>query len=185
MTDARALFLDRDGIINVDHGYVHRIDQVEWVEGIFDLARTAHALGLKLIVVTNQAGIGRGYYAEADFHALMDWMRGMFAQAGAPLTAVYFCPDHPEGVGAYRRTSDRRKPAPGMLLEAARDHQIDLTASYLIGDQFTDIQAGQAAKLFNANLALLTQAEITQLACRVVRSHVEAIDWLQERCPRS
>ncbi len=143
-----ALFLDRDGVINVDHGYVHRIDEVQWIDGIFELGRAAHGRGLALVIVTNQSGIARGYYGEDDFHALMAWMRDRFAQAGAPIAGVYHCPYHPtEGVGPWRRESDDRKPGPGMLMRAARELALDLRASWLIGDRDSDIAAGRAAGL--------------------------------------
>ncbi len=179
----RALFLDRDGVINVNHGYVHRLDQVEWVDGIFDLTRAAIGFGLKLIIVTNQAGIGRGYYSEDDFHLLTDWMKARFVEAGAPLTAVYFCPFHPDGLGQYRRSSDRRKPAPGMLLDACRDHRIDLPRSFLVGDQLSDIEAGQAAGLPVENLLLLSDADLPDPPCSIVTSHQQAISWLMSRQP--
>ena len=133
-----ALFLDRDGVINVDHAYVHQVDQFDWMPGVFDTVRTAIELGYAVIVVTNQAGIARGYYDEKQFHALTDWMKTAFREAGAPLTEVYFCPYHPDGQAPYNVVSEFRKPAPGMLLQAAREHDIDLADSLLIGDQATD-----------------------------------------------
>ncbi len=144
----KALFLDRDGVINVDHGYVHRPDQVEFCAGIFDLVRQARALGYAVVVVTNQAGIGRGYYSEADFQALSDWMLAQFAERGAPIDRIYHCPDHPQhGVGAYRRESEWRKPNPGMLLQAAADLGLSLPDSMLVGDSASDIEAGRRAGL--------------------------------------
>lgn len=141
-----ALFLDRDGVINRDHGYVHRVEQVEFLPGIFDLGRAAVARGMPIVVVTNQSGIGRGLYTEADFHRLMDWMRGEFARQGAPILAVEFCPDHPrEGLGAYRRENPRRKPGPGMLLDAAAAHGLALAGSVLVGDRASDALAGLRA----------------------------------------
>ena len=99
-----ALFLDRDGVINVDHGYVHEIDKFEFMPGIFDLARFACVdLGWPVVVISNQAGIGRGYYDEAAYARLTDWMRARFASEGAPLAAAYHCPYHPvHGVGPYK-----------------------------------------------------------------------------------
>ena len=142
----RALFLDRDGVINVDHGYVHRPEQTEWVPGIFDLGRRALGAGLELVVITNQAGIARGYYDEAQFHGYMDWVREKFREEGCPLLAVYFCPHHPkEGVGALRVDCDCRKPAPGMILSAARELDVDLSNSWLVGDKAGDVEAGLAA----------------------------------------
>src|ERR1043165_5019258 len=115
----RALFLDRDGVINADRGYVGTRGEFEYVEGIFDLCRYATDLGFLLLVVTNQAGIARGYYSERDFLALTEWMCETFRERGAPIAKVYFCPSHPEhGLGEYKRESSFRKPGPGMILQA-------------------------------------------------------------------
>lgn len=142
----RALFLDRDGVINVNHGYVHTPDKTDWIDGIFDLAASARTAGFVLVVVTNQAGIGRGYYTDAQFREYTRWMHGVFSERGVPLLATYYCPDHPEAVSPeYRRDSGCRKPQPGMLLAAARDWDIDLSASVLVGDQPGDIEAALRA----------------------------------------
>lgn len=144
----RALFLDRDGVINVDHGWVYTREQFQFVDGIFDLCRSATELGYLIVVVTNQAGIGRGYYTEEHFLELMDWMCGVLRERGAPVAKVYFCPFHPEhGIGAYKVDSIDRKPGPGMILRAAEELEIDLELSVLIGDKPTDIQAGAAARV--------------------------------------
>lgn len=141
-----ALFLDRDGVINIDHAYVHKREDFDFVDGIFDLVRTARARGHLVFVITNQAGIGRGKYTEADFHALTEWMCGEFASRGAPIDKVYFCPYHAEhGIGHYKAESPFRKPNPGMILQAAQEFGVDLTASVLLGDMETDIQAGTRA----------------------------------------
>ncbi|GAA3756703.1 D-glycero-alpha-D-manno-heptose-1,7-bisphosphate 7-phosphatase [Terriglobus aquaticus] len=145
-TSRPALFLDRDGVINEEIGYLHRFEDVRFVPGAADLIRTANTLGLPVIVITNQAGIGRGFYTEAQFHSLMQSMRDALAQHHAHLTAVYFSPFHPEhGLGDYRRDTECRKPRPGMLLQAAREHGLDLSASALVGDRCSDIEAGAAA----------------------------------------
>src|SRR5260221_5408351 len=142
-----ALFLDRDGIINVDHGYVHRIEQFEFVRGIFELARFAvHELGWPVIVTTNQSGIGRGYFSETDFNVLTRWMCERFAAENAPITHVYHCPYHAEhGIGAYRIDHPWRKPKPGMILQGAADYDIDLAGSAALGDTTDDIAAAEAA----------------------------------------
>ena len=142
----RALFLDRDGVINHDAGYTHRWEDFVFVDGIFDLCRHAHGQGFLLFVVTNQAGIGRGYYSEDDFHVLTARMCERFAAEGAPIAKVYFDPTHPtHGIGAYRRESSMRKPNPGMLLRAAEEFGVSLSDSVLIGDKASDIRAGLAA----------------------------------------
>ena len=142
----RALFLDRDGVINVDYGYVHKVEEFKFIEGIFELVALAKSLGYFVIVVTNQAGIGRGYYSEEDFHALTDWMKTRFIEHGGLIDAVYYCPFHPEhGIGKYRRNSDCRKPSPGMFIQAKNDMEIDLSRSIVVGDNLSDMAAGEAA----------------------------------------
>jgi D-glycero-D-manno-heptose 1,7-bisphosphate phosphatase len=141
-----ALFLDRDGVINVDYAYVHRPQDFHFVDGIFDLCREAKRLGYRIFVITNQAGIGRGYYTEQDFHDLTAWMQARLREEGAEVDAVYFSPYHPEhGIGAYKKESDCRKPGPGMLRQAAAEFEIDFARSVLVGDKYSDVQAGVAA----------------------------------------
>ncbi|MBN8793568.1 MAG: HAD family hydrolase [Stenotrophomonas nitritireducens] len=149
----RALFLDRDGVINVDHGYVHTAEMTEWVPGIFELCKVALDVGLALVVVTNQAGIGRGYYDDGQFRDYARWVHAQFMQRGLPILATYYCPEHPEAViPAYRNDSGYRKPQPGMLLDAARDWNLDLGASLLVGDQPSDIEAARRAHVGRAFL---------------------------------
>jgi len=142
-----ALFLDRDGVINVDRGYVHRPDQFEFVAGIFDLARfTANELRWPIVVVTNQSGIGRGYFDENAFRDLTRWMCDRFAAENAPIARVYHCPYHPQfGIGAYRMDHPWRKPKPGMILQAAADLHLDLARSAIIGNSQGDMEAAATA----------------------------------------
>lgn len=142
----RALFLDRDGIVNVNHGYVHTPARTDWLPGIFELVVHAHARGWLPIVVTNQAGIGRGLYDEAAFLAYTAWMHRQFAERGAPLLATFWCPHHPQaGIGDYRVACACRKPAPGMLRAAIERFAIDPARSLLLGDQASDVAAAEAA----------------------------------------
>lgn len=142
----RGLFLDRDGIINEDSGYVHRVADFVFRDGIFALCRAAQARGYGLVVVTNQAGIGRGHYTEDDFHALTAWMLDAFRAEGVDFLGVEFCPDHPtHGIGRYRRENVRRKPGPGMILDACATHGLDPAASVMLGDRASDMQAALAA----------------------------------------
>lgn len=143
---AKALFLDRDGIINVNHGYVHEPGRTDWVPGIFELCAAARDAGFLLVVVTNQAGIGRGLYSESTFREYTGWVHDQFRARGICLAATYYCPHHPEhGVGLYRLQCNCRKPAPGMLLAAAQDLKLDLSASVLVGDSPSDVAAAAAA----------------------------------------
>ncbi len=172
-----AAFLDRDGVINRDIGYLHRPEDVAFVPGIFEAVAALRARGFRPVVVTNQSGIARGRYTEADFHALMDWMRARFTEAGAPLDAVYYCPHHPEeGNPPYRRACECRKPAPGMLLRAADELDLDLERSLLIGDSERDIEAGRAAGV--ARTFLLASAPSTPSAADHVVTRLSDI----ERC---
>lgn len=142
----RALFLDRDGVINHDSGYTSCTGEFKFIDGIFDLCRAARQAGYLLIVVTNQAGIGRGYYSEEDFLTLSAWMRDRFQAEGAPISDVFYCPFHPEhGVGDYKKDSFDRKPNPGMLLRAAEKYGINMKRSIMIGDTESDMQAASNA----------------------------------------
>jgi D-glycero-D-manno-heptose 1,7-bisphosphate phosphatase len=173
----RALFLDRDGIINVNHGYVHRIEQFEFMPGIFDLVRFAlHELGWHVVVTTNQSGIGRGYFSEADFDALTQWMCERFAAENAPLTRVYHCPYHAEhGIGPYRIDHPWRKPRPGMMLQAAADYGIDLAGSAVVGDSVSDIEAAEAAGIGLRLLLDPSGASVATGKYQAVRSLAEAL----------
>ena len=142
----KAAFLDRDGVINVDRGYVHRIEDFEFVPGTLQACRELARRGWLLVVATNQSGIGRGLYTAQDFRTVTDWMRSRFEEYQAPLAGVYYCPHHPtEALGGNRIPCDCRKPQPGMLLAAARDLSLDLPQSMLFGDKCEDLLAAQAA----------------------------------------
>ncbi|KGJ93626.1 D-glycero-beta-D-manno-heptose 1,7-bisphosphate 7-phosphatase [Thalassotalea sp. ND16A] len=146
----RTLFLDRDGIINVDHGYVYKPQEFEFVDGIFEVCRYAQELGLQIIVITNQSGIARGMYSEQDFLKLSEWMKAEFIKEQVIITDVYFCPHHPtKGLDAYKIACDCRKPKPGMILSAAKKHNIDLKQSIFIGDKTSDMTAAQDAGIHN------------------------------------
>ncbi len=142
----RALFLDRDGVINTEVEYLSKIDDVEFVEGIFDLCLNAQNLGYKIIVITNQSGIARGYYTEDDFWVLMNWMSEQFSSRGIDVAGTYFCPHHPKIGGAkYKKQCDCRKPKPGMIQKAAEQHDISLVKSLFVGDKSSDMEAAQTA----------------------------------------
>ena len=141
----KAIFLDRDGVINVDGGFTHRVEDFKLIDGAAGAIRRANKAGYKVLVVTNQGGIALGHYGKDDmtlFHQhMLDTLEGMDAR----IDAIAFCPHHPESRWETERDCDCRKPKPGMILELAARHRIDLAASALIGDRATDIEAAAAA----------------------------------------
>lgn len=144
----KVAFLDRDGVINRDYAYVHRWEDFDFVPGAVAAMRRLHAAGWDLVIVTNQSGIARGRYTEAQYQRLREQMLAALAEAGVPVLGVYHCPHHPQGkIPELAVTCDCRKPAPGLLLQAAREHHIDLASACLIGDRPSDIAAGRRAGL--------------------------------------
>jgi D-glycero-D-manno-heptose 1,7-bisphosphate phosphatase len=138
----RALFLDRDGVINVEKNYVYRVRDFEFMDGIFELCQAAATYDYALIIVTNQAGIARGYYTEEDFKRLMLWVTDQFEKRNMHISGLYYCPHHPTaGMGEYRRECINRKPNPGMIISAQKDLGLDLKHSVIIGDKMSDIEA--------------------------------------------
>jgi len=137
----KALFLDRDGVINIDHGYVYEIEKFHFVDGIVDLVSRAVNEGYIPIVITNQSGIGRGYYSEDDFERVTSFMLERFAERGVHMDrdAIFHCPHAPED------ECDCRKPRPGMILEASSRFDIDLPSSIMIGDKTSDMEAAERA----------------------------------------
>ena len=134
-----AAFLDRDGVLNVDHGYVHRIEDWEWRAGAIEAIRWLNGQGYAVVVITNQSGVGRGLYAEQDVEYLHDFVRNDIAKHGATVDAFYYCPHAPDA------GCDCRKPLPGLITRAARDLNLDLSRSFLIGDKPSDLEAAANA----------------------------------------
>lgn len=146
MTLRQAAFLDRDGVINRDIGYLHRWEDFEFLPGALDGMRSLHEAGYALVIVTNQSGIARGYYTEADYQALTARLREAMQRAGCPPAGIYHCPHHPRGrVAEYSCECDCRKPQPGMLLQAAQDLRLSLADSFMVGDKQADAEAARAA----------------------------------------
>lgn len=145
-TPRPAAFIDRDGVINEERNYVHRIDDFVFLPGAIEGLRKFQNLGFVLVVVTNQAGIARGLYSEAAFQRLTHHMQNELLLAGVRIAGVYYCPHHPHGcVENMAIDCDCRKPRPGMLLAAANDLGLNLEGSVLVGDKKSDIEAGQLA----------------------------------------
>jgi D-glycero-D-manno-heptose 1,7-bisphosphate phosphatase len=141
-----ALFLDRDGVINVDRNYVYRVEDFQWIEGVVDAIRAFNARGWWVFVVTNQSGIARGYYSEDQMQELHLWLGKELEARGARIDRIYHCPYHEEGtVERYRKDSFDRKPKPGMLIRAMTDFPVIKERSFLIGDKQADMEAAKAA----------------------------------------
>ncbi|MBF0245586.1 MAG: HAD family hydrolase [Planctomycetes bacterium] len=161
------MFFDRDGVLNTDFGYVHSPEKMRWTEGAVEAVKWCNDNGYLAIVITNQAGIARGYYSEEAFLALMDWMQEQLRQSGAHLDAVYHCPHHPTaGNGPLTRQCECRKPAGGLVRQAIREWNIDAVRSLLIGDKPSDIAAGEACgvkgRLFTGgNLLAFMRQQVT------------------------
>ena len=139
----KALFLDRDGVINIEKNYLYKIEDFEFMDGIFELCKYYQELGFIIVVVTNQSGIARDYYTQDDFDFLTNWMVNEFLNNGINISKVYSCPHHPNISG----NCSCRKPEPGMLLKAQEEFAIDMKSSIIIGDKERDIEAGLNAGL--------------------------------------
>ncbi|ART80223.1 D-glycero-beta-D-manno-heptose 1,7-bisphosphate 7-phosphatase [Oceanisphaera avium] len=155
------IFLDRDGVINQDTGYVSTRDNFVFIEGVIDAMKQLKEKGYQLVIVTNQSGIARGLFSEDDFIRLTEWMDWSLADRDIDLDGIYFCPHHPtEGTGPNTQICNCRKPAPGLFLEAIADLNVDVSASYMVGDKLSDLQAAQAAGIEHLIL-VRTGKEIT------------------------
>ena len=142
------VFLDRDGVLNVDVDYLYRIEDFRWIDGAPEALAYLNKLGYRLVVVTNQSGIARGYYTVADMEKLHEHMQQELQAYGAKIEKFYYCPHHKEGkLPEYTCECNCRKPKPGMLLQAYEDFPVDVEQSFLIGDGKRDVEAAEAAGL--------------------------------------
>ncbi|HIF9397996.1 TPA: D-glycero-beta-D-manno-heptose 1,7-bisphosphate 7-phosphatase [Photobacterium damselae] len=176
-----AVFIDRDGVINVDHGYVHTTDDFEYVEGVFAACKKLKEMGYLLVLVTNQSGIARGMFTEDEFLSLTEWMDWNFVDNGVEFDGIYYCPHHPEGQGDYRQECDCRKPKPGMLISARDYLKIDMAQSVMIGDKADDMTAAKAAEV-GTKILVRTGKPVTevgeQLADVLLDSVADVPAWL-------
>ena len=137
----KALFLDRDGVINIEKNYLYKIEEFEFVDGIFEICKYFQDRGYEIVIITNQSGIARGFYSEDDFLTLNSWMLREFERNGIEIATVKYCPHHPD----FNQDCECRKPNPGMIIEASKELDINLENSILIGDKISDIEAGKRA----------------------------------------
>jgi D,D-heptose 1,7-bisphosphate phosphatase len=140
-----AVFLDRDGTINEEVGYLDDLAKIKIIPTAFEAIRLINAIGMKTVVITNQAGVARGLFSEEFVNTTHEFLRDILRGENAFIDGFYYCPHHPtEGVGRYRQVCDCRKPAAGMLLRAADDLNIDLPRSFIVGDRYNDMEAGRS-----------------------------------------
>ena len=170
----KAIFLDRDGTINIDHGYVHQIDDFEFIEGSINALKKLKEMGYLLVLVTNQSGIARGYFTEAQFLQLTEWMDWSLAEQGVDFDGIYYCPHHPDGKGEFKEDCPCRKPKPGMLLDAMKALNIDPQQSVMVGDKIEDIKAGINAKV-KINVLVRTGKPVTKEGERLANAVLDSI----------
>ena len=166
----KALFLDRDGVINVDYDYVHKIEEFDFFDGVFEVCKKFVDDGYLLVVITNQSGISRARYSEEDFSVLTEWMKEKFLEHNAPLSAVYHCPHHPDITGEC----ECRKPKAGMIERACKELNIDPNKSLLVGDHERDILAGINAGI-KCNIRVKSGREDADLKTSRANSIVELL----------
>ncbi len=170
----KAIFLDRDGTLNIDYGYVHEIDNFKFIDGAIDALRELKKMGYMLVLVTNQSGIARGYFSEDQFLQLTEWMDWSLAEQDVDLDGIYYCPHHPEGKGEYKEDCDCRKPKSGMLLQAIKELKIDPGQSVMVGDKIEDLKAGIGAKV-KMNVLVRTGKPVTEDGERVADYVLDSI----------
>ena len=146
MKKKSAVFLDRDGVINEEVGYLDSLDKLKVIPSAYEAIGLINASGMKAVVISNQAGVAKGLFTEAFVQQTHEYLQAALKQKNAIIDAFYYCPHHPtEGSPPYRQICDCRKPAPGLFLKAAHDIDIDLSASFMIGDRYRDIEAAHRA----------------------------------------
>ncbi|MBN9542531.1 MAG: HAD family hydrolase [Alphaproteobacteria bacterium] len=174
----KALFLDRDGVINIDYGYVHKIENLKFLDNIFTLGKFAITNDFIIIIITNQAGIARGYYTEEEFLNFQKIIENEFENYGIKITQTYYCPHHPE----FTNKCKCRKPEPGMILKAASDHNIDLETSIFIGDNISDMVAAEKA---GVKTRILLHSKDSSSSYFAAKDLQEALECLQNLCHMS
>lgn len=165
----KAAFLDRDGVINKDDGYTHRIDQFEFLPGVIEALKKLQSQGFLLIIVTNQSGIGRGYYSDQDYQLLTQWYLEQLSQQSIKITEVFYCPHTPED------NCECRKPRPGLFNQAIEKYNINVDDSLMVGDKVSDIQAAQSAGINSCYLVneRVNEEKVYSSLIGAVDSHLE------------
>ncbi|UDG79529.1 D-glycero-beta-D-manno-heptose 1,7-bisphosphate 7-phosphatase [Candidatus Steffania adelgidicola] len=166
-----AIFLDRDGTINTNNGYLYKIENFHFIDGVIEALRELKKTGFALVLITNQSGLARGYFNHKQFIRLTQWMNWSLINHGINFDGIYFCPHHPHGIiEELRQTCNCRKPQPGLLLDAQRHLRIDMASSYMVGDTLNDMLAAKAAGV-GTRVLVRTGKRVTLQASR-------AADWV-------
>jgi D-glycero-D-manno-heptose 1,7-bisphosphate phosphatase len=175
-----AVFLDRDGVLNLDSGYVHTPEAFQWLMGAKEAVRLLNQAGLLVFVITNQSGVARGYFEETQVRALHDWMVAELNAAGAHLDAIYYCPYHGEGIVEGYCIADHpdRKPNPGMIKAAACDWPVDLSQSFLIGSSGSDLEAARRAGI---DSYLFTDGDLAEFVLEILAERGFGADLVRAR----
>jgi len=183
MQQHKAIFLDRDGTIIEDSGYISRPDQIKFIPGSIEAIKMLKEAGFKVFVITNQSGVARGYFSEDMLQTIDKVMHRHILNGGTHLDGIYYCPHHPEhGVYPYKQECDCRKPQTGLIKKAVKEHNVDLAQSYMIGDHSCDMEAGANAGL--KTLFLLTghgekeQTKVKHKPIHTAKNLLEAVKWL-------
>lgn len=173
----KAIFLDRDGTINVEKHYLHKIEDFEFLPGVMEGLKILQDAGFLLVVVTNQSGIGRGYYTEEDFAQLNEWMINELKDNGIHISRVYYCPHLPDAaIEKYRRDCECRKPKQGMFIQAMRDLDIDLGSSFAVGDKIRDCAISESS---NCKGFLIANNEKTEIINEVKAGNVKNVSYAE------
>ena len=176
LNKTKALFLDRDGVINIDKGYVYKSQECFFVDGIFNLLSKAKKKKYSILVITNQSGIGRGIFTELEFHNFMKWMNN---ELNGLIDDYYYCPYHEKfGIGKYKINSNNRKPNPGMINDAIKDHRINPKESIFIGDKISDMEAASKANIGCKLLLGYSQNNSSSINFEIVKTLSEAQKYL-------
>ncbi|KEY91712.1 D,D-heptose 1,7-bisphosphate phosphatase [Candidatus Photodesmus blepharus] len=170
-----AIFLDRDGVINIDYGYVHNKRNFDFIENVFEATQNLKKMGYMLVLVTNQSGIAQGIFTKESFLSLTCWMNRCFSNNNVNFDAIYYCPHHAErGIGKYKKNCYCRKPNPGMLIAACKSLQIDMKNSAMIGDKIEDMMAAKSAGI-NTRILVRTGKSITDAGKKLATVVLDSI----------
>ena len=166
-----AVFLDRDGTINIEKGYLYRKEDFIYLEGAVEGLRRLQDMGYLLVVITNQSGIARGHYSEGDLKELTDWMASDLQEKGVSIAGMYYCPHHPQAIiGKYRKACDCRKPKTGLFYRAAEELRIDFDKSIAVGDKMRDLEICHETRVKGILLSESDEANEDVAVCR---------DWME------